>query len=605
MSCEQSTAEAAASTLTAPVEAQSGPNAGLCSDAALTGGGTEDLSGLLFSHSPIGLQLCTRDGRLTEVNPALCAIVGEDADDVRGRMLWELVPEAQHDALRRRIDEVVHGHATEPYETEYRHRDGRIIAVRLHSRFLQCGGERLVWSCVEDVSERRWAEMQLQYAARRDALTGLPNRRWFMDELERALQRRADGAAGRFAVLFLDFDRFKLINDSLGHQFGDLFLCKATRRLQMLAETTPANVAVHVARLGGDEFTLLVDPVHDESGLRAFLDRVTETLSRPYYLNGCEAHSAASIGVVLGHDHYATGEELIRDADTAMYAAKKAGRGCYVFFDRRMHEAARAELELENYLRHALRRDELRLEYQPVIVLETGLVSGFEALLRWEHPRLGRVPPDRFIPLAEENGQIVPIGRWVLQECCRQLATWALRFEESSISVNVNVSKRQLVDPEFLTHVIDATTGLPSGALRLEVTESIVMETEDTLLQTLAGLRAAGIDLLMDDFGTGHSSLSRLSEFPISTIKIDRMFVRMMPVNRQIAAIINAIVTLARDLEMAVIAEGVETSEQLSQLLALGCAEGQGYYFAAPMSVRDAEWFWFRHSADGLAIPVW
>ena len=482
------------------------------------------------------------------------------------------------------------------FESWHRRKDGTIFPVEISANYVTFGGREYNVAFVRDITQRKQAERQLQDAARHDALTGLPNRTLLLEHLENSIAHARRDPARKFAVLFLDFDRFKLINDSLGHHVGDLFLVEIARRLDGLAippdghGDDPSTARV-VARLGGDEFTVLLDGVRDADEVTIFAKCLEHALSQPYKLEEHEVFTTVSIGIVIGGREYARAEDVLRDADTAMYRAKSLGKACFVVFDRHMHEEVRAALELEKDLRHALDKGELRLWYQPIIALETGELCGFEALLRWEHPRQGLIPPDRFISLAEETGLIVPIGEWVLEQACRQVLAWHRGPWTRHPFVSVNLSKRQLMVPAFVRRLqeIVRDSGVDPGWLKLEVTESAIMEHPETIVPGLRQLKSLRVELMMDDFGTGHSSLSRLHEFPVDAIKVDRAFVATMAESRQLAAIMQAILTLARNLEMKVVAEGVETKEQLAQLLAMGCDYAQGYFFSRPMVARDAQ----------------
>jgi diguanylate cyclase (GGDEF)-like protein len=440
------------------------------------------------------------------------------------------------------------------------------------------------------------ARIRTQVTARRnDPLTGLPNRVLFMDRLERAIAReRTPSEPPAFAVFFLDVDRFKIINDSLGHLVGDELLVSLAHRLEHAlrsTDTVSRYVGEHtLARLGGDEFTVLLDGVHSARDAQAVADRLLSVASRPFELQGREIFISVSIGIVMSADRYARGEDMVRDADTAMYQAKANGKARAEIFDTSMLQAVEQRLALESDLRHALERHELHVFYQPIVSLAGGQLCGFEALLRWQHPTRGMVMPSEFVAAAEETGMIVPIGHWVLHEACRQMRAWSDEFPEcNELMINVNLSARQCLQPNLVTEVarVLAETGLPAARLKLEITESVVMENSQDVSAILNELRTLGVQLGLDDFGMGYSALSYLQRFPFQTLKIDRSFVSSMQDGGN-AEIIRAIVSLATGLAMDVTAEGVETADQVSRLKDLSCEFGQGFYFHKPLAREDA-----------------
>ena len=449
-----------------------------------------------------------------------------------------------------------------------------------------------------DVSERKSFEQALSYQAFHDALTDLPNRSLFVDRLERALVRsvRHGGSVG---VLFLDIDNFKLINDSLGHSIGDQLLLAVTRRIQgcLRREDT-------LARLSGDEFAILVEDVPGVDDALRVAQRVLQGLQAPFALDGHEVFASASIGVVLSAPDRDRPDDLLRDADLAMYRAKANGKSRYEVFDHTMNARVTERLALETSLRRALERGEFRVHYQPIIDLADGEVSGFEALVRWEHPKRGLVSPLDFIPLAEETGLILPIGRWVLEESCRQIVAWQrLIGPERRLMLSVNISARQLQHPGLVETVAEILeqTGLEPSSLKLELTESLMMHDLDLTIERLRALLALGIELALDDFGTGYSSLAYLRRLPVSFLKIDRSFVKQLGVDPEDSAIVRAIVSLAHDLGMTVVGEGVETDGQRRELRRLGCSYGQGYLFSRPVSADVAEALLVHQPARAIA----
>jgi diguanylate cyclase (GGDEF)-like protein len=455
------------------------------------------------------------------------------------------------------------------------------------------------------------ARIKAQVTSRRaDPLTGLPNRLLFIDRLERLIARRAEPRSPSFAVFFIDVDRFKLVNDSLGHLAGDQLLVGVAKRLEQSLRTTDTITRIEpeptLARIGGDEFTVLLDGVSSVEDACAVAERLIAAVGLPFMLQGREVFTSISLGIVLCADRYANAEDMLRDADTAMYRAKARGKARLAVFDTTMLEAAEERLLLESDLRHALERQELEIYYQPIVALADGQLSGFEALLRWQHPTRGLVLPNVFIPIAEETGLIVPIGNWVLRGACRQLRQWDAELAGSErLVINVNLSARQCMEPLLLADVsrILEETGLAPGRLRLEVTESVLLHNTQAIAEILANLRGLGVQLGLDDFGTGYSALSYLQQFPFQMLKIDRSFVHGLDDSGN-AEIVRAVVCLAAGLAMNVTAEGIETAEQLAYLKGLSCESGQGYFFDRPLSSADAGVALVSRKWSALQPPV-
>ena len=446
-----------------------------------------------------------------------------------------------------------------------------------------------------DITVRKLAEQQLVHDAFHDALTGLPNRALFIDRLEQSMARAQRKDDHRFAVLFLDLDRFKLVNDSLSHTIGDRLLIQAAERLQ--ASLRPADT---VARMGGDEFAILIEEVRDARDAAAFADRIERSLKEPFLVEGSEIFTSASIGIALGSPSYERAADILRDADTAMYRAKSLGRARFALFEKAMHEGAVATLQMETDLRRALERKELRVYYQPLVSLKTGRTAGFEALLRWVHPKRGIVMPSDFITLAEETGLIIPIGQWVLGESCRQLRLWRSRFPKVNLMVSANLSGVQFLRPELIAQIdlLLRECGLSGADLKIEITESTLIENAEYAKDMLRQIKALDIRLCVDDFGTGYSSMSYLRRYPIDTVKIDKSFISRMDQDPESLEIVKTIVTMAHNLGKDIIAEGVETREQLAQIKALKCEYAQGFFFSkavdrdAAESLVDWRWYW-------------
>jgi diguanylate cyclase (GGDEF)-like protein len=467
------------------------------------------------------------------------------------------------------------------------------LATALSEKWALRRTARLKMEELEQMVEQRTRE--LTHLALHDKLTGLPNREMFDERLSKALDRAKQNATHKYAVLFLDFDRFKVINDSLGHKVGDLVLKSIADRITAtlhLASTSDAINESLAGRLGGDEFVILIEGISHANEAIAFAEGLLRLLGTSYQVEGREVHCTASIGITTSDLHYQQAGDAVRDADTAMYHAKAAGKARYVMFDRRMHEEATARLEIENDLRGAVDRGELLLHYQPIVSLSTGQLEGFEALARWNHPKRGMVMPLQFIPCAEEIGLIVPTGYWILTEACRQLRAWKQKYPRlPELMISVNLSAKQLAAPDLLERIgeILQTAGIEPKSLALEITESVMIREADAAIRVLKQIRDLGVRLHMDDFGTGYSSLSYLHTFPLDGLKVDRSFIQNVSQRRDYAAVVHAIVQLARNLGMKLIAEGVETAEQVSMLQAMDCNLAQGFFFDEPRDAAGAE----------------
>jgi diguanylate cyclase (GGDEF)-like protein len=440
-----------------------------------------------------------------------------------------------------------------------------------------------------EIADRRCAETQLAHDALHDALTQLPNRVLLTERIQQAIQATHQDSTYQFAVLFIDLDRFKVVNDGLGHLVGDKLLRAIAQRLQHCLRTNDL-----IARFGGDEFSILLDNIQNQAEALQVAQRLLAALRNPFHLGEHTLFASASIGIAVGSSDHENAADLLRDADLAMYSAKGRGRGCYALFSQELHLQSIKLLQIESDLHRALERQEFILYYQPIVALETATLIGFEALIRWQHATRGFISPGDFIPIAEETGFIIPLGMWVLEEACRQLRAWNLAFpEQTALTMSVNLASKQLQDPRFIEQLdqVLVETGLDGSTLKLELTESMLLDNIESVLQTLASIRSRNIQLSIDDFGTGYSSLSYLPRFPINTLKIDRSFVNQMTVDAENLEIVRAIATLAHSIGIDVVAEGIETTQQLELLQTLGCEFGQGYLFAKPLDPQAAEQF--------------
>jgi diguanylate cyclase (GGDEF)-like protein/PAS domain S-box-containing protein len=509
--------------------------------------------------------------------------IGSDPEDWLGRVHPD-------DYARLRADIAAHVDGrTAQLETEHRirHADGTFRTMLLRGVAVRSGAGKAtrMAGSQTDITERKRAEEKLLHDALHDGLTGLPNRALFMDRVGQAIAFQARRSDYRFATLMVDIDRFKTVNESFGHAMGDRLLTSVAKRIWRCVR--PGDT---VARLSGDEFAVLLEDYADPDEPVGTAGRVQAALAAPYDLDGTEVFVSASIGVAAGSPTYGSPEEILRDADTAMYRAKDLGRARHAVFQPAMHAHARARLQLETDLRRGLERGELRLRYQPIVSLYSGQITGCEALIVWDHPTRGTIPPNDFIPSAEETGLIVPIGSWALSRACADAKAWndAIPRGQPGVSVSVNLSARQLLRPELLDEVRTALaeSGLPAPRLRLEVTESVIMEHAGPAAVLLAQLKSLSVHLLLDDFGTGYSSLSYLHNFRFDTLKIDRSFVMRIEQSSKQAEIVRTIVSLAHALSMEVIAEGVENPAQVQQLQALHVQSAQGYWFSRPLASR-------------------
>ncbi|HZW11501.1 MAG TPA: EAL domain-containing protein [Phycisphaerales bacterium] len=546
----------------------------------------------LATHAPVGIFEADASGACVFINRAWTDITGLMPDEALGRPWTDaLHADDRAPAAERWMQTADAGEFAA--ECRAAAPDGRIAWVCASAVALREDSGRIIGylGTITDITERKRMEDELRVGAFYDRLTGLPNRASIRERLAEAIERAAAEPSFRYAAMYLDFDRFKLINDTMGHGAGDaLLVCIAERLRGAAAAHARPGLAIAPARLGGDEFVVLLGGVDDEAEALAVAAAFCERLAAPHLIEGNEVVSTASIGVVLGPADYSSPDEVLRDADAAMYRRKTAGRRGVALFDATMRDQAVARNRLEQELRGALDRAELTLHYQPIVCLDTRRPVGFEALLRWNHPTRGVLAPAQFIPIAEESGLIVPIGRWVLGEACRQARLWrSWTVEPDPLYVSVNLARRHVEDRCLLAdvaHALDAT-GLNARSLVIEVTESTIMHDVGTAVAALSTLRARGVRIAMDDFGTGHSSLSCLRQLPLDILKIDRSFISGLTADRKPMAILSAIVDLASHLGFTVVAEGIESADEAAPLIAMDCSMAQGYFFSRPLPPEE------------------
>lgn len=542
----------------------------------------------LLENMSEGLLHLDENDRIIFTNTRFCEMTGYREEDLAGQNASALFLDEEGRKIFQKSNRRSRLGLTENYELPLRTAEGKMIwsLVGVVPTFNEDGKIVGSMSVHTDITERKLAEAQLLHNAMHDALTGLPNRSLFLEHLRRAMGH-SPLRKKTFAVLFLDFDGFKLINDSLGHLEGDALLKMIARRLESLLRADDV-----VARLGGDEFTILLDELTGSKDALFVVERIKDIFKEPFNLGGREVFISASIGLALRDAKYKTPEDMLRDADIAMYRAKSSGKGQHEIFNKAMREEVSNRLRLETELRLALERGEFSVFYQPIMQIAANQLIGFEALVRWFHPQRGQIMPGEFIPIAEETGLILPLGEWILRESCRQVREWQQRFPaRSDLTISVNLSCKQFMQLDLADRVTEILreTGLEARYLRLEVTESHVMENSQMAITIMNRLRELGIQLSIDDFGTGYSSLSYLQRLPINYLKIDRSFINVMNSNHENGEIVRAIVMLAKNLNMQVVAEGIETEEQALQLIDLDCAFGQGFFYSKPTSATAAE----------------
>lgn len=555
-----------------------------------------------FNYAPIGIALVSPAGNWLKVNLALCKILGYPEEEFHATDFQTMMfPEDLGGALVK-IHELLSGSIPNcQMEQRFLHKTGKIVWTSWSvSTASETASERpnLIFQ-IHDITDKKLTEEKLQYDATHDVLTGLPNRACFMERLEEALEKSHANPLYKVSVLFIDLDRFKVVNDSLGHVIGDQLLTGIAARLRDCLR--PSDM---VARLGGDEFTILVEGRHSTEEVVKIAERIQEKFVVPFDLDGHEIYSSASIGILHASEKHQKPADLMRDADTAMYQAKRAGKARHEVFDERMHSAVKEILQLETDLRRAIEKEEFMVYYQPIYSLATNEIEGFEALARWQHESLGTIPPTKFIPLAEEIGVIDALGEQIFRKACSQIRLLENPSSRQPYVLSLNVSCKQFAHPNLVNKIkqILEETEFPAHRLKIEITETVFLEHRETAIEMLKQLCEFGIEINIDDFGTGYSNLSYLTRLPVSTLKIDRSFISPPDGEENNMEVVQTIVMLARSLGMKVVAEGVENEAQLEQLKALNCEGAQGFYFAEPMIFEDVQRF-LERSLKSLPSP--
>ncbi len=539
----------------------------------------------LFERASDGFLVCGTDGKVLSCNPAASQLFGEDPEAIEGQHAAQLFEQGSAERFSLRSG-----------PAKVRGRDGASRPVALHLTEYAASGVAHVLVRVRDASERNETQERLKQLANYDSLTGLPNRVLFRDRLGQAMAR-AKRHGLPMALMFLDLDRFKIVNDELGHEAGDLLLQHVAKTLSSClraGDSVARDGTLHtLSRLGGDEFTLIVENVGSPEDAAHVARRMLEALGEPFVLGEEELVVTASIGISMYPTDDADLDTLIRHTDMAMYRSKSLGRATYSFFSEDLSAAVTARVSLEGNLRRAVERCEFLLHFQPKADLRSGTITGVEALLRWQRPGHGVVPPDRFVAVLEDTGLILPVGAWVIRAACEQLAAWD-RLGLPPLRLAVNLSARQFRHLYLASMIEDSLreNSIDPQRLEIELTESLLMEDNESTRAMLASFRRLGVRLAIDDFGTGHSSLSYIQRFAIDTLKIDRSFVHSLPDNSEDTAICSAVIALGRNMKMCVVAEGVETQAQAQVLRELGCDEVQGWWISRPMAGADfASWY--------------
>jgi diguanylate cyclase (GGDEF)-like protein/PAS domain S-box-containing protein len=528
------------------------------------------------------------NGKWLKASPAFCDMLGYKEEDLISTNFQSIshIDDLQPELLN--MNQLIEGDFPSfQLEKRYFHQEGHSIWVLQNATLIRDARNKPhhIILQIQDICERKEAERKIYYAAFHDHLTGLPNRVLFSNRLSEAIERSKKVKNYEFAVVFVDLDRFKIVNDSLGHEMGDELLVGLSLRLERCLRSTDI-----IARLSGDEFAILLDGISTSKDATDIAERIHNCLKEPFDLNGHNFYTSASIGIAYSRIGYDKPEDILRDADTAMYRAKANGKARHEIFDLKMHTQAVNALMIENELRTAINANELMPFYQPIVSLKTGKIVGFEALARWMHPERNLISPSTFIPVAEETGLIIPIGMKILEQSCREACNWQKAFPSNRpLTVSVNVSSKQFSQSNLIKEITDILirTGIQPNNLRLEVTESLLMADTLSATEMLRELKLMGVQISIDDFGTGYSSLSYLHRFPFDILKIDRSFVNNMCVDKESFGIVKTIITLANELGKSVVAEGIEIEEHVAMLSDLSCDYGQGFYYSKPVNSHD------------------
>jgi PAS domain S-box-containing protein len=561
-----------------------------------------------FNANPEPIAIATiPEERYLDVNESFLVVTGFQRKEVIGRTASELNFWASPEERARHIETLAEQGRIRDLEISFHTKSGEKRSGLESAEIIDVNGEACMLGILKDITELKEAQEKLVHDAFHDPLTSLPNRALFLDRLERTVARAKRHKDYKFAVLFIDIDRFKIVNDSLGHHAGDELIIEFSKRILhslrledvISRPATPDSLVNEwatkddtLARLGGDEFTVLLDDLRSPTDSIRVASRIQQSFAEPFFIGGQEVFTTASIGIAASSQAYASAGDVLRDADIAMYRAKAQGKARCEVFDQAMHDQAVGRLKLETDLRRALEREEFRVYYQPIVSLASGNIAGFEALVRWDRPGVGIVAPAEFIGVSEDMGLIVYIGNWVLRKACEQVHRWHLANPgKRLLTMSVNVSGRQFKQPDIVEQVekILRETQVDPIAIELEITESVAMDNAERTIRIIKGLKNLGVRLSIDDFGTGYSSLSYLRRFPMDTLKIDRSFVQNLPSNPENLEIVRTIMSLARNLRMDVVAEGAETADEIAQLKALECDFGQGYFFSKPVDSQQAD----------------
>ncbi len=553
----------------------------------------------LFMNSPHAIVLVGTHGRIINVNDSASKLLGYSGREIMDRersdfFISEERKKAQNDLIQRAL-----AGQTVSMESRCVHRRGFQIPVSSLAYPVKVNGRvQGVFVFYENISQRKMFEEQLKHQAYHDALTGIPNRLLFSERLDYALSKQGTCPDDYFSVMLIDLDRFKSVNDTMGHQAGDELLKAVSARIRDCLRTNDT-----LARLGGDEFAVLLPQTHDQKTVTRIASRIRDAVEAPFSIQNRDIHISASIGIVMDTSPYEDAGQLIRDADLAMYHAKDSGKAQFKVFSPGMHERLMATVTIEQELRKAIEKEELVLFFQPIVCTRDQHIKGFEALVRWAHPTQGLVLPDKFIPIAEDTGLIIPMGQWITEQACTVMALWKDRFA-IDLTMNINISVKQFLEADFSEKIMAAVSrnGLNPWDIKLEFTETLLMEHREWAVEKLNALKEAGFVLAIDDFGTGYSSLSYLQRFPIDQIKIDRSFIGSLTENEESFEIVKSILLLGKSLGLSSVAEGVETLDQLTALSRLECGFAQGYYFSKPLSGDEAEQFMEHSMGSRLEI---